>query len=168
MRRAALSRAARAITTPSIVRVARPCRVPLSAVPHHRALRGARAFSVSDGGGGGGDEDDIRRRRKGPTQVVSVPGARGPNREALNLYREILRTASAFTWVNEKGEPWSEVLKRSARQEFEEARHERDPMIVARLLLVGRDCLMQAQNKAAEANQRVVDKIDDSRGRGPK
>lgn len=28
------------------------------------------------------------------------------NREALRLYREILRTCKAFYWNNEKGEPW--------------------------------------------------------------
>lgn len=28
------------------------------------------------------------------------------NREALRLYREVLRTARAFFWNNEHGEPW--------------------------------------------------------------
>lgn len=87
----------------------------------------------------------------------------GPNREALRLYREILRTAKHFTWVNEKGEVWGDVLKRSARSEFEAARHERDPEIIARLLFVGRDCLTQAQNKVAEAQQAIIAKVDDSR-----
>ena len=28
------------------------------------------------------------------------------NREALRLYREVLRTAKAFYWNNEQGQPW--------------------------------------------------------------
>ena len=34
-----------------------------------------------------------------------------------------------------------------ARKEFEEARHERDPLIVARLLVVGRQCVLDTQVK---------------------
>ena len=59
------------------------------------------------------------------------------NREALLLYRDVLRTAKAFYWADEKGREWPLVLRESARKEFEEARNERDPLIVARLLVVG-------------------------------
>ena len=45
--------------------------------------------------------------------------------------------------INSRGN----VLQKSARQEFEQARYETDPMVVARLLLVGRDCLNQANEK---------------------
>ena len=53
-----------------------------------------------------------------------VKGIKPPNREALRLYREILRTTRAFYWPNDKGEPWNVVLRRSARDEFEQAREE--------------------------------------------
>eukprot|EP00904_Undaria_pinnatifida_P008825 jgi/Undpi1/5072/HiC_scaffold_19.g08424.m1 len=33
------------------------------------------------------------------------------------------------------------ILRESSRQEFEQARHETDPLVVARLLVVGRQCL---------------------------
>lgn len=36
-----------------------------------------------------------------------------PNKEALRLYREVLRTASAFTWTNEAGEQWHAQLTRT-------------------------------------------------------
>jgi hypothetical protein len=39
------------------------------------------------------------------------------------------------------------VLRREARKEFEQARAEKDPLIIARLLVVGRDCVMQTQYK---------------------
>ena len=60
---------------------------------------------------------------------------------------EILRTARRFYWPNDHGESWRDVLRREARKEFEQAREERDPLIVARLLVVGRDCVMQTQYK---------------------
>jgi hypothetical protein len=72
---------------------------------------------------------------------------KGPNREALRLYRgktqmenapvcithhhttstmtEILRTCNRFYWPSDKGEPWRNVLKKAARKEFEQAREER-------------------------------------------
>ena len=39
------------------------------------------------------------------------------------------------------------MLKESARKEFEQARYETDPIIIARLLVVGHDCVMQTQQK---------------------
>ena len=86
------------------------------------------------------------------------------NREAIILYREILRTARAFYWPNEDGEPWSQVLSKSARKEYEEARYERDPLIIARLLVVGRDAMMQAQNKFTEMEEKMKEHISKTRG----
>jgi len=85
------------------------------------------------------------------------------NFESLRLYRDILRASSHFTWPNEKGELWRDVLRREARKEFEAASVERDPLIVARLLVVGRDCLNQTNEKFAEAAQKMMDKIDATR-----
>jgi hypothetical protein len=45
-------------------------------------------------------------------------------REALSLYRDILRASRGFTWKNEHGEVWGKVIAVSARVEFEQARHE--------------------------------------------
>ena len=75
--------------------------------------------------------------------------SRRPNIEALRLYRDILRRSRSFYWPNDKGEPWNKVLQESARKEFEQARHETDPLIVARLLVVGRDALMQLEDKVS-------------------
>eukprot|EP00531_Pseudo-nitzschia_arenysensis_P005838 CAMPEP_0116120218 /NCGR_PEP_ID=MMETSP0329-20121206/3062_1 /TAXON_ID=697910 /ORGANISM="Pseudo-nitzschia arenysensis, Strain B593" /LENGTH=89 /DNA_ID=CAMNT_0003613981 /DNA_START=61 /DNA_END=327 /DNA_ORIENTATION=+ len=73
--------------------------------------------------------------------------------EALSLYREILRTAKHFHWCDEHGKPWNLRLKREARKEFEAAREEKDPLILARLLVTGRDCVQQVQNKFNEADK---------------
>ena len=47
-------------------------------------------------------------------------------REALSLYREILRTAKHFHWadVETTGQPWNVRLRQQARKEFDESRHE--------------------------------------------
>ena len=68
-------------------------------------------------------------------------------------------TSRAFYWPNENGEQWSQVLATSARKEFEEARYEMDPVIIARLLVVGRDALMQAQNKFTEMEEKMKEHI---------
>lgn len=48
---------------------------------------------------------------------------------------------------NTDGRLWSVILKENARQEFEQARHERDPEMVSRMLVVGRDALNQTMEK---------------------
>lgn len=87
------------------------------------------------------------------------------NREAIRLYRDIIRVSRLFHWCNDKGEPWNEVLRRNARKEFEEARYERDPLLVARMLVVGRQCLDDALRKFDTAQQKISDKVEASRTR---
>lgn len=85
-------------------------------------------------------------------------------KEALSLYREILRTAKHFHWTDDKGRPWNQLLKEQARNEFKEARNETDPLIIARLLVTGRDCVQQVQNKFNEATKAAWERIEkDSR-----
>ena len=87
----------------------------------------------------------------------------GPNPQALRLYRDILRMARLFTWRNEKHELWRDVVVSSARKEFEQARHEKDPLLVARLLFVGRDCLNQTRDKFASKLSAIQDQVDKTR-----
>mmetsp|Transcript_18893 Transcript_18893/g.57402 ORF Transcript_18893/g.57402 Transcript_18893/m.57402 type:complete len:92 (-) Transcript_18893:243-518(-) len=86
-------------------------------------------------------------------------------REALSLYRDCLRAAKRFHWANEKGEPWNEILRRSARQEFEEARFERDPLVITRMLVTGRESLRQLEDKFAAAERKIFDKVEGTRSR---
>ena len=82
-------------------------------------------------------------------------------KEALSLYREILRTTKHFHWADEKtGEPWNTLLQKQARKEFEEARRETDPLIIARMLVTGRDCVQQVQNRFNEATQAAWKRIE--------
>jgi hypothetical protein len=84
--------------------------------------------------------------------------------EALSLYREILRTAKHFHWCDDKGEPWNHRLRIQARQEFEASREEKDPLILARLLVTGRDCVQQVQQRFNQADEAARSRIErDSR-----
>jgi hypothetical protein len=66
-----------------------------------------------------------------PTTAVIAP-----SREALRLYREILRTAKGFWWEDDYGQPFGEQLAKSARREFEDWRGERDPEVIANRIMV--------------------------------
>jgi Complex 1 protein (LYR family) len=85
------------------------------------------------------------------------------NVEALRLYRDILRASRLFHWPNERGEPWSRVLRTNARKEFEQARFERDPELCARLLVVGRDSLNQTIDRYNASVAKMRDDIDKTR-----
>ncbi|XBH58589.1 uncharacterized protein [Aegilops tauschii subsp. strangulata] len=86
-------------------------------------------------------------------------------REALGLYRDILRATRLFEWPDERGVPWRDTLRANARREFEEARGERDPEVVARLLIGGRDAVDQALERVADASRRMV-QAEEAKRRG--
>ncbi len=69
------------------------------------------------------------------------------SRDAIKLYREIIRASRHFYWKNHDGIPWSDVIKRSARKEFEAARYERDPIMISRMIVVGYDCVEKTKQK---------------------
>ncbi|XP_072957331.1 uncharacterized protein [Typha angustifolia] len=103
------------------------------------------------------DEDDeiaVRRR------LTST------RREVLGLYRDILRATRFFTWPDARGVPWRDVLRDNARREFEEARFERDPEVVTRLLIGGRDAVEKAVDKLVEASKKMAEAEAQDRTRG--
>lgn len=85
--------------------------------------------------------------------------------EVLKLYRDIIRASRMFTWTNESGQLWGDVLRENARKEFEQARYETDRLIITRMLVVGRDSLNQIKEKVAATAKAVNDNIDRSRTR---
>lgn len=99
------------------------------------------------------EEELLNRRRLTSTR-----------REALSLYRDILRASRFFTWHDTKGVLWRDLLKDSARKEFELARFETDPEIVTRLLIGGREAVNNAIDKLAEKQREQIQK--DRRGGG--
>eukprot|EP00555_Chaetoceros_dichaeta_P010626 CAMPEP_0198258222 /NCGR_PEP_ID=MMETSP1447-20131203/7714_1 /TAXON_ID=420782 /ORGANISM="Chaetoceros dichaeta, Strain CCMP1751" /LENGTH=112 /DNA_ID=CAMNT_0043945299 /DNA_START=78 /DNA_END=416 /DNA_ORIENTATION=- len=81
-------------------------------------------------------------------------------KEALSLYREILRTTKAFHWCDPTGTPWVVRLRREARNEFDASKQERDPLVIARMLVTGRDCVQQIQIKFNEADRAAWERIE--------
>lgn len=79
-------------------------------------------------------------------------------REVLSLYRDILRATRFFMWPDARGVMWRDVLRDNARREFEEARFEKDPEIVTRLLIGGRDAVQSALEKLAEKQRQQIEK----------
>lgn len=93
------------------------------------------------------EEDELSARRR----LTST------RREALSLYRDILRASRFFVWPDPRGVPWRDVLRDNARREFEEARFERDPEVVTRLLIGGRDAVQAALDKLVETHRRNME-----------
>ncbi|NP_001334524.1 complex1_LYR-like protein [Solanum lycopersicum] len=79
-------------------------------------------------------------------------------REALSLYRDVIRATRFFMWANSQGIPWRDVLRENVRKEFEEAQFERDPEVITRLLIGGRDALEAALDKLAEKQKQEIEK----------
>jgi hypothetical protein len=78
-----------------------------------------------------------------------------PNREALRLYREILKFSSEFDWKNERGQHWKSVLRASARKEFDLARDERDPMLILKMIVTSREAISESRIRMSSQVHRI-------------
>uniref|UniRef100_A0A0E0E546 Complex 1 LYR protein domain-containing protein n=1 Tax=Oryza meridionalis TaxID=40149 RepID=A0A0E0E546_9ORYZ len=126
-----------------------------SAIPPPVDARARPCLPINDGGDGGaalpvakkspsssssgaldGDAAEAEARRR----------LTSSRREALGLYRDILRVTWLFEWPDGRDVLWREVLQANARREFEEARGERDP-----------DAVQQALDRLAEASSRMIE-----------
>ncbi|CAI8606626.1 unnamed protein product [Vicia faba] len=94
------------------------------------------------------DEDELQNRRRLTTT----------RREALSLYRDILRASRYFAWSDSKGVLWRDLIRDSARKEFELARFETDPEVVTRLLIGGHEAVNNAIEKLAEKQRQQIQK----------
>jgi hypothetical protein len=68
-----------------------------------------------------------------------------------------------FSWANEDGQPWQQILRKTARAEFEEIRSEQDAVKVGKFLIVWRDSLRQIHHKVNKAQLDLMTKIDETR-----
>ncbi|XAR64224.1 hypothetical protein NMG60_11024483 [Bertholletia excelsa] len=87
-------------------------------------------------------------------------------REALSLYRDILRATRFFMWPDSRGVLWRDILRENARKEFEEARFEKDPEIITKLLIGGRDAVQSALDKLVEKQREQIAKEQGNNGHG--
>ncbi|PWA72966.1 complex 1 LYR protein [Artemisia annua] len=102
------------------------------------------------------DDEDERLTRQRLTTT---------RREVLSLYRDIIRATRFFMWADSRGEVWRDVLRANARKEFEEARFEKDPEVITRLLLGGHDAVQAALDKLVEKQRQQVAKEQADRDR---
>ena len=78
-------------------------------------------------------------------------------REALVLYREVLRYSNLFVWKDERGRMWRDVIRDSTRKEFEAARYEQDPEIVNKLIITGRDCVQRTMETFGSKRRQIIE-----------
>mmetsp|Transcript_998 Transcript_998/g.2315 ORF Transcript_998/g.2315 Transcript_998/m.2315 type:complete len:253 (+) Transcript_998:237-995(+) len=76
--------------------------------------------------------------------------------EALKLYRDAVRIAKTFTWEDHDGVVWRDKLMASVRKEYEQARHERDPEIITRLIIVGNQTLENVVDRMTARAQELA------------
>ncbi|BBN18682.1 hypothetical protein MPTK1_8g04550 [Marchantia polymorpha subsp. ruderalis] len=114
----------------------------------------------------GSDEpvDEFLGKHLAPKGGEPLIGITSTRREVLALYRDVLRVLRIFTWPNDDGVMWKDVLKLSARREFEAARFEKDPETITRLLVVGRDAVRSTLEKFTEKREQLARKdLDNER-----
>ncbi len=70
-----------------------------------------------------------------------------PKRESLLLYRDSIKICKKFFWRNNDGREWSEILLKTCRKEFEENRNLNDTAEVGRRLVLGRQSLIDLDDK---------------------
>lgn len=101
------------------------------------------------------DKTKTRKKDEPPEQHAKILTTR---REALSLYREILRYTSLFDWKDDQGRIWRDVLRESTRKEFEAARFEVDPELINQLLVVGRDAVHRVTEKFIQKREKIIEK----------
>jgi hypothetical protein len=73
-----------------------------------------------------------------------------------------------FTWANDDGEPWQEILRKTARAEFETMKTETDSVKLGKFLITWRESLRQIHNKVNKAQLDMLKHVDESRTDRPK
>mmetsp|Transcript_1063 Transcript_1063/g.3736 ORF Transcript_1063/g.3736 Transcript_1063/m.3736 type:complete len:160 (-) Transcript_1063:1534-2013(-) len=114
-----------------------------------------------------GDEaTDFINRSLAPNQGQTQTDLRTTRQEALALYRAVLRASRAFTWTDDKGNVWRDLLRESARKEFEAARFESDPELVIKLIVGGRDALEKVTDRFSKKYKELAEERLPDRGPG--
>jgi hypothetical protein len=111
----------------------------------------------------GADQDDVnallestivrgpkRKDERAPLLLTS-------RREALALYREIFRYSNLFVWKDERGRIWRDVIRKSAREEYEAARFEQDPELINKMIVTGRDAVQRTIESFKKRREQIID-----------
>ena len=84
-----------------------------------------------------------------------------PRIEALRLYRKVLKFSNEFTWSDENGFSWKERIRKSAREEFELSREEKDPFVLNQMMVTVNESIRRVREKLikkySQFNQDLID-----------
>ncbi|KAM3136596.1 hypothetical protein pb186bvf_011238 [Paramecium bursaria] len=81
------------------------------------------------------------------------------NKESLMLYRDILKFSNEFYWKNQNGDYWRDIIRKSARKEFELARDERDPILVMKMIVTSREAMQSTREKLIQEYYKMNNSI---------
>lgn len=98
-------------------------------------------------------------------EIVTRQRLSSTRREALSLYRDIIRATRFFMWPDARGVLWRDILRENARKEFEDAKFEKDPEIITKLLIGGREAVESAIDKLVEKQKQQIEKEKSDRDR---
>lgn len=79
------------------------------------------------------------------------------------LYRDVLKMTQRFTWANEDGQSWREILARTARSEFEMIRGETDSVKLGKFVITWRDAVMRIHEKVNDTQMKMMKHVEESR-----
>ena len=85
--------------------------------------------------------------------------------EAIRLFRHLFIKTRDFTWNTDQGVPWRDVLRASIKQEFQAAKEETDPHIIASLIADARDYMMQIDEKLIQGHSKLFEHFEKTRNR---
>lgn len=95
-----------------------------------------------------------------PIEHLVMRQKRLPNIEVIRLYREVYKHAAKFDWYNEKRERWTDIIRKSARKEFDLSKYETDPFLVMKMMVTTRECLGQLDEKLCSAHMAFVKNLE--------
>ncbi|GBF90541.1 hypothetical protein Rsub_03537 [Raphidocelis subcapitata] len=99
-------------------------------------------------------------RGSGSDAAAARPRLLTARREALALYRDVLRYSNLFVWRDDRGRVWRDVIRASARAEFEAARREADPELINRMIVTGRDAVQRSVEQFMRKRQLIIGEED--------
>ncbi|KAL1829382.1 hypothetical protein DCAR_0208719 [Daucus carota subsp. sativus] len=110
-------------------------------------------------------EKKDKSRDNDENEIVARQRLSSTRREALSLYRDIIRATRFFMWPDARGVLWRDILRENARKEFEDAKFEKDPEIITKLLIGGREAVESAIDKLVEKQKQQIEKENSNRDR---
>jgi hypothetical protein len=129
-------------------------------IHHNRSIIPSTSFSSSTANNNSNSSSSSSSSSSSIPQLIPSLRSKQINKEAIRLYRDILRVCKQFNFPDDQGRHWGEVLAKSARQEFENSRSlNPSSEEVTRLLVIGTDALMQVQQKFAIAEERLINAV---------